>query len=122
MTRPVSCSSAKGVPKKLFHQHLMHAVKVPHYIDKHIIKRRCGNKQFLFMWSQVTDSGWNSMDGRLVPKLMALHPIPELTCQEVIYKVAPQPVKVSGAAVGGEGSNANALRMYACACIRTRRM
>ena len=45
------------------------------------------------------------MDGRLVPKLMTLPPTPE-TCQEVIHAVAPQPVKVSGAAVGGESSNA----------------
>ena len=45
------------------------------------------------------------MDGRLVPKLMALPPIPD-TCQEVIHALAPQPVKVRSAAVGGKSSNA----------------
>ena len=64
---------------------------------------------------QETDSGWNAMDGRLVPKLMTLPPIAE-TCQEVIHAVAPQPVKVSGAAVGGESSNAPT---DVCVCVHS---
>ena len=59
------------------------------------------------------------MDGRLVPKLMTLPPIPE-TCQELIHAVAPQPVKVSCAAVGGRGKlQCTDGCMRICVCIRT---
>ena len=71
----------KGVPKKLFHQHLM---QHKYTLDEHITKRWW--KQAIVpipVLSQVTDSGWNTIDDRLLPKLMTLPPITE-TCKEVV--------------------------------------
>ena len=68
-------------------------------LDKHItIYQATVWKQAIYSYScdpQVTDSGWNAMDGRLVPKLMTLPHIQTWaeTCQEV-HAVAPQPVKL----------------------------
>ena len=45
VTRSVSCSSAKGVPKKFFHQHLVHTVKVPHWTSTLPSDVRYGSKQ-----------------------------------------------------------------------------
>ena len=111
VARPVSCSSAKGIPKKLFHQHISDACSESTTLGKHITKPRYGSKQFLLMWSpsnglRLERHGWplcaqvdDTSSYSWVRHARRLY----ITCS---CTVAPQPVKVSCAAVGGESSNA----------------